>query len=122
MIGTYFLLKDYTIDQVVMRNCGDVCGKKTGWHKASEIIDENEKIEYLLCACGTNPKCYVNTGEEYAIRLIVGGTYYPNGERIFMLDGLQEIEPKQIKKVYIERNKNLICIAERNDKGELELL
>lgn len=122
MIRTYFLLNDYIIDQVVMRNCGDVCGKKTGWHKAEEVIDENEKIEYLLCACGTNPKCFVNTGEEYAIRLIVGGTYYPNGERVFMLDNLQEIEPKQIKKVYIERKKNLICIAERNDKGELELL
>ena len=122
MLGTYFLLNDYTIDQVVMRNCGDICGKKTGWHKTNEIVDENEKIEYLLCACGTNPKCYVNTGEEYAIHLIVGGTYYPNGERVFRLDDLQEIEPKQIKKVYIERNKNLICIAERNDKGELELL
>ena len=122
MINTYFLLKDYTIDQVVMRNCGDVCGKKTGWHKASEIIDENEKIEYLLCACGTNPKCFVNTREEYAIRLIVGGTYYPNGERVFVLDNLQKIEPKEIRAVFIERKNNLVCIAKDLGKGELELL
>ena len=36
MLERYFLLNDYTIDQVIMRNCGDVCGKKTGWHKAEE--------------------------------------------------------------------------------------
>ena len=122
MIGTYFLLKDYTIDKIVMRNCGDICGKKTGWHKADEIIEENEKIENLICAALTTPQCYINTGEEYSIRLIVGGHYYPDGTRDFMLDSLQRIEPKDIKKIYIERNKNLICIAERNDKGEMKLL
>ena len=125
MIGTYFLLNDYTIDQVVMRNCDYVCGLKTGWHKGTEIVQEKEKICDLIVPAGTNPKCYVQIRENYSVFLIMGGTSYPDGTCSLLLDygaRSESIEPKEIRAVYIERGNKLVCIAKMNEEGVLCLL